>query len=71
MEVGMAKILAMDEYPSIRDLLSEGLTEEGNMVVSTGDLNLISLGDGLPLKKEVHYVGKKFGCSYFQHPHRG
>ena len=41
----MAKILAMDEYPSIRDLLSEGLTEEGNMVVSTGDLNLISLGD--------------------------
>ena len=47
----MAKILAIDEYPSIRDLLSEELTEEGNVVVSTGDPNLISLGDDLPLKK--------------------
>lgn len=37
----MAKILAIDEYPSIRDLLSEELTEGGNVVVSTGDLNLI------------------------------
>ena len=37
----MAKILAIDEYPSIRDLLSEELTEEGNVVVSTGDPNLI------------------------------
>ena len=37
----MAKILAIDEHPSIRDLLSEELTEEGNVVVSTGDLNLI------------------------------
>jgi CheY-like chemotaxis protein len=40
-EAGMAKILAIDEYPSIRDLLSEELTEEGNVVVSTGDPNLI------------------------------
>lgn len=37
----MAKILAIDEYPSIRDLLSEELTEVGNVVASTGDLNLI------------------------------
>ena len=37
----MAKILAIEEYPSIRDLWSEELTEEGNVVVSTGDSNLI------------------------------
>ena len=37
----MAKILVIDEYPLIRDLLSEELTEEGNVVVSTGDPNLI------------------------------
>jgi len=37
----MAKILAMDEYPSIRDLLLEELTEGGYVVVSTGDPNLI------------------------------
>jgi CheY-like chemotaxis protein len=41
MKVGMAKILAIEEYPSIRDLLSEELTEGGNVVVSTGDPNLI------------------------------
>jgi CheY-like chemotaxis protein len=41
MEVGMAKILAIDEYPAIRDLLSEELTEGGNVVVSSGDPNLI------------------------------
>jgi len=37
----MAKILAIEEYPSIRDLLSEELTAEGNVVASTGDPNLI------------------------------
>lgn len=37
----MAKILAIDEYPSIRDLLSEELAEEGNVVASTGDPRLI------------------------------
>jgi DNA-binding response OmpR family regulator len=43
MEVGMAKILlAIKEYPSIRDLLSEELAEWGYVVVSTGDPNLIS-----------------------------
>jgi DNA-binding response OmpR family regulator len=41
MEVGMAKISTIDGYPSIRDLLSEELAEEGNVVVSTGDPNLI------------------------------
>jgi CheY-like chemotaxis protein len=41
MKAGMARILAIDEYPSIRDLLSEELAEEGNVVVSTGDPNLI------------------------------
>jgi DNA-binding NtrC family response regulator len=42
MEVDSVKILAIDEYRSIRDLLSEELTEEGNVVVSTGNPNLIS-----------------------------
>ena len=37
----MAKILAIEEYPSIRDLLSEELAEEGNVVASTGDPRLI------------------------------
>jgi len=37
----MAKIFAIEDYPPIRDLLSEELTEEGNVVVSTGDPNLI------------------------------
>ena len=41
MKAGMAKILAIDESPSIRELLAEELTEEGNVVVSTGDPNLI------------------------------
>ena len=34
--------MAIDEYPSIRDLLSEELIEGGYAVVSAGDPNLIS-----------------------------
>jgi DNA-binding response OmpR family regulator len=41
MKVWMAKVLATDEYPSIRALLSEELAEGGNVVVSTGDPNRI------------------------------
>ena len=41
MEVGMAKIFAIEDYSSIRDLLSEELAEEGNVVASTGDPRLI------------------------------
>jgi DNA-binding NtrC family response regulator len=37
----MAKILILDEYPSIRDLLAEELAGEGNVVLSTGKPDLI------------------------------
>jgi hypothetical protein len=37
MEVDSVKILAIDEYHSIRDLLLEELTEEGIVAVSTGN----------------------------------
>ena len=37
----MAKILILDEYPSIRNLLAEELAGEGNVVLSTGKPELI------------------------------
>ena len=37
----MAKIFAIEDYSAIRDLLSEELAEEGNVVASTGDPRLI------------------------------
>lgn len=37
----MAKILILDEYPSIRNLLAEELAGEGNVVLSTGKPDLI------------------------------
>jgi DNA-binding NtrC family response regulator len=39
--VGMAKILILDEYPSIRNLLAEELAGEGNVVLSTGKPEII------------------------------
>ena len=37
----MTKILILDEYPSIRNLLAEELAGEGNVVLSTGKPDLI------------------------------
>jgi DNA-binding NtrC family response regulator len=40
----MAKILIFDEYPSIRNLLSEELAGEGNIVLGIGQAELIREG---------------------------
>jgi DNA-binding NtrC family response regulator len=39
--VSMAKILILEESPSIRNLLAEELASEGNVVLSTGKPELI------------------------------
>ena len=37
----MAKILILDEYPSIRNLLTEELAGEGNLILAIGRVEFI------------------------------